>query len=73
MHCNLMLPTVNEPIVGYIQLESDSPAVNACAADVKELNVLRDLTPRLLPRLIAPVMYQFVLQRAPNRSIRALS
>lgn len=73
MHCNLLLPTVNEPIVGYILLESDSPSVNACAADVKALNVLRDLTPRLVPRLIVPVMYQFVLQRAPNRSIRALS
>lgn len=33
---------------------------------VKELNVLRDLTPRLVPGLIAPVMDQFILQRPPK-------
>ncbi|SPP66129.1 hypothetical protein NITLEN_50169 [Nitrospira lenta] len=39
---------------------------------VEDLNVLRDLPSGLFPRSIAPVMYQFVLQRAPNTFHRGI-
>ena len=33
---------------------------------IEELNVLRDLAPRLLPRIISPMMHQLIFQCPPE-------
>lgn len=39
---------------------------------IEDLDVLRDFPPSLFPRVIAPVMRQFVLQRAPKTFHRGI-
>ena len=39
---------------------------------IEDLDVLRDLAPCLLTSLVAPVMHQFVLQRAPKTFHRSI-
>ena len=39
---------------------------------IEDLNILRDLASSLLSRVVAPVMHQFVLQRAPKTFHRGI-
>ena len=66
------MPPPDGPTVEQMPPERDSPAANAGAGGSKRSDVLRDLAPGLLPRLIALMVHEFILQRAPKAFHRGI-